>query len=68
VKGEELDELKSGLKESETARAREVWRRKFNRVPQDAEERSKQMRFLMSRGFSTSAVRAALKGQDDDEA
>jgi regulatory protein len=67
VKGEELDELKSGLKETETARAREVWRRKFNRVPQDAEERSKQMRFLMSRGFSSSAVRAALQGQDDDD-
>ncbi len=67
VKGEELDELKSGLKETETARAREVWRRKFNRVAQDAEERSKQMRFLMARGFSSDAVRAALQGAPDDE-
>jgi regulatory protein len=67
LKGEELDELKSGLKASETARAREVWRRKFNRVPQDAEERSKQMRFLMARGFSQGAIRSALKGQDEDE-
>jgi len=67
VKGEDLDELKSGLKETETARAKEVWRRKFNRVAQDAEERSKQMRFLMARGFSSSAVRAALQGAPDDE-
>jgi len=67
VKGDALDELKSGLKESETARAREVWRRKFGKVPQDAEERSKQMRFLLQRGFSQSAVRAALKGGGDDE-
>ena len=67
VDGEAFDELKSELKDSETARAREVWRRKFNRIPQDAEERSKQMRFLLQRGFSQSAVRAALKGGDDED-
>lgn len=67
VKGDALDELKSELKESETARAREVWRRKFGQVPQDAEERSKQMRFLLQRGFSQGAVRAALKGGDGDD-
>jgi regulatory protein len=67
VDGEAFDELKSELKESETARARDVWRRKFNRVPQDAEERSKQMRFLLQRGFSQGAVRAALKGGDDED-
>ena len=67
VKGEALDELKSELKESETARAREVWRRKFGKVPQDAEERSKQMRFLLQRGFSQSVVRAVLKGGYDDD-
>lgn len=67
VKGEELDELKSGLKETEVARAREVWRRKFNRVPQDAEDRSKQMRFLMARGFSQGAIRSAMQGRDEDD-
>jgi regulatory protein len=67
VKGEDLDELKSGLKQTETARAKEVWRRKFNRVPQDAEERSKQMRFLMARGFSQGAIRSAMQGRDEDE-
>jgi regulatory protein len=67
VNGEAFDELKSELKESETTRAREVWRRKFNRVPQDAEERSKQMRFLLQRGFSQGAIRSALQGRDEDE-
>ena len=67
VKGEELDGLKSGLKETEVARAREVWRRKFNRVPQDAEDRSKQMRFLMARGFSQGAIRSAMQGRDEDD-
>lgn len=67
VKGDALDELKSGLKDTEAKRAREVWRRKFGTVPQDAEQRGKQMRFLLQRGFSQSAVRAALQGRDDED-
>ncbi|WP_322404478.1 recombination regulator RecX [Massilia luteola] len=67
VKGDAFDELKSGLKDTEAKRAREVWRRKFGTVPQDAEERGKQMRFLLQRGFSQSAVRAALQGRDDED-
>jgi regulatory protein len=67
LKGEELDELKSGLKDTEASRAREVWRRKFGTVPRDAAERSKQMRFLLQRGFSQGAVRSALQGQDDED-
>jgi regulatory protein len=67
VKGDALDELKSGLKDTEAKRAREVWRRKFGTVPQDAEERGKQMRFLLQRGFSQSAVRAALQGRADED-
>lgn len=69
VNGEALAELKSELASSEKARAVEVWRRKFGTVAQDAAERSKQMRFLMARGFSSGAVREALKGapEEDDE-
>lgn len=67
VEGDSLAELKSELKDTETARAKEVWRRKFGTPPQDAEQRSKQMRFLMARGFSSSAVRAALKGDDEPD-
>ena len=67
VNGEVLAELKSELAESETARAVEVWRRKFGTVAQDAHERAKQMRFLMARGFSQRAVREALKGAPDDD-
>jgi regulatory protein len=52
----------SRLADTEVARAKEVWRRKFGSVPQDAAERSKQMRFLMQRGFSQSAVRSRLEG------
>lgn len=67
VQGEDLAELKSELASTEVARAREVWRRKFGTPPADAAERSKQMRFLMQRGFSQSAIRVALRGQDEDD-
>jgi len=67
VNGEALAELKSELASSEKARAVDVWRRKFGTVAQDAAERSKQMRFLMARGFSSGAVREALKGAPEDD-
>jgi regulatory protein len=67
LKGEALAELKANLAESETARAREVWRRKFGTVAQDVAERAKQMRFLLQRGFSPRAVRAAMQGGADEE-
>jgi regulatory protein len=67
VGGEALAALKSELSETETARACEVWRRKFGKVAEDAAERSKQMRFLMQRGFSQRAVRSAMQGSGDDE-
>ncbi|MEG2033535.1 MAG: RecX family transcriptional regulator, partial [Janthinobacterium sp.] len=55
--------------EGEIARACEVWRRKFGQVAQDAEQRNKQMRFMLQRGFSQRAVQVALKGlEPEDEA
>lgn len=67
IQGEALQELKAGLAEGETERACEVWRRKFGEVAQDAEQRSKQMRFLMQRGFSQRAIQVAIKGLADED-
>jgi len=67
VKGDDLAELKSELASTELTRAKEVWRRKFGTVAQDAAERTKQMRFMLQRGFSQNAVRAAMQGREDDE-
>ena len=50
---------------SEEARALAVWRRKFAHTPVDAREWAKQARFLESRGFSSDAIRKALKATDD---
>jgi regulatory protein len=67
VNGEALQELKSGLADSETERCLEVWQRKFGSVAADPQARNKQMRFLLQRGFSQRAVQVALKGAPEDE-
>ena len=67
VNGEALADIKAGLAESETARARDVWQRKFGRVAADAAARAKQMRFLLHRGFSQRAARGAMQGSPDDD-
>ena len=67
LKGEALDELKVGLADSETARATEVWQRKFGSIAEDAAGRAKQMRFLLQRGFSQRAARVAMQGGPDDD-
>ena len=67
INGEALQELKAGLGDSETARACEVWQRKFGKVATDPAERNKQMCFMMQRGFSQRAVRSAMQGIDPDD-
>ena len=53
------------LDESEFARARQVWARKFDELPSDAAGRARQMRFLAGRGFSADVIRRLLRGDDD---
>ena len=65
--GEALVEIKANLSDSETARAVEVWQRKFGTVAVDAAARAKQMRFLLQRGFSQRAARVAMQGSPADD-
>jgi regulatory protein len=67
IQGDALNGIKAGLAESEVERACEVWRRKFNSIPSDPKERAKQMRFLQQRGFSLSAIQAAMRTVDDED-
>jgi regulatory protein len=68
-------ELAQTLGASEVDRARAVRARRFSEPPRDAAERARQARFLIGRGFSSDAVRAALRdpsaaadsGADDSE-
>jgi regulatory protein len=54
------------LKSTEVERAREVWRKKFSAAPENATERGKQIRFLMSRGFGSEAIRRVIAGDFED--
>lgn len=66
VGGEALDHLRDGLAQDEAARATEVLRKKYSEPPVDAADRAKRMRFLMQRGFTTAAIRAAMRGFSSD--
>jgi regulatory protein len=54
---------------SEWVRAQQVWQRKFKNLPaaDEPKERARQMRFLMSRGFSSATIRRVLQGNFADE-
>lgn len=57
----------AGLQASEFTRARAVWQRKFGAPPEDARQRARQARFLISRGFSGDVVRRVLRGDDPSD-
>lgn len=66
---EELVDAALSTTTDELTRARQVWQRKFgasNKAP-DASERARQLRFLMSRGFSGETIRRVLRGDFEDD-
>ncbi|MGQ5525123.1 recombination regulator RecX [Chitinimonas sp. PSY-7] len=52
--------------ESELSRAKAVWQKKFRTLPQDADERARQARFLQSRGFAYDTIRRVLSVSDNE--
>lgn len=61
-----VSEIKTNLERDETARAREVWSKKFGEPASDAHGRAKQIRFLSQRGFSHRAIQAAMRVASED--
>ncbi len=61
-----IREQLSGLKETDLARAHQVWLSKFGTIPADTKTRAKQMRFLQSRGFSLEVIGKVVRGSVDD--
>ena len=57
---EAVQQAMQQLRGTELARAREVWRRKFDALPQDAAQRGKQARFLAARGFAGDVIQRVL--------
>ena len=67
LSGEAVSEAMAELKETEWSRALEVWRKKFGQAPLTPQERAKQMRFLLTRGFNAEVVRRVVQGSDLDD-
>ncbi len=44
-----------------------VWRKKFNQIPRDFKAKSKQMRFLLQRGFEPDRVQRLLNQINEDD-
>ena len=57
------------LKDSEFARAQNIWQKKFGAPAADANERAKHYRFLLTRGFSAEVVRKVVQqsGAPDED-
>ena len=53
--------------DNEVARARIIWRKKFATPPSSQQERAKQMRFLLGRGFSIETIRLAMTHESTDD-
>lgn len=70
ISSDALSAAGASLRESEFARARVVWSRRFTQPPADLQSYARQTRFLVARGFSADVVRAVLKtaaqGSDHD--
>ena len=66
LSGEAVSAAMEGLRATEFSRALAVWRKKFDRPAVDPNERAKQIRFLMTRGFNAEVVRKIVQGTDED--
>lgn len=64
IEGDSLIEIKERLKVSDAMRAWELWQRKFDSsITKDPKEKSKQMRYLVSKGFPLSVVIKIVGGR-----
>lgn len=66
VAEETIAEAIEEIADSEEARARAVWQRKFGIPPVDINARAKQMRFLAARGFRLDVIYKVVGGDVDD--
>lgn len=67
VSEEAISATKPQIMESELEAARAVWRKKFGRLPKNASERGKQIRFMQGRGFDLDVILRLLRGAGENE-
>jgi regulatory protein len=61
-----VQRIASEARGTEVERARDAWRKRFGRLPETAQERGQQMRFLAARGFGGDTIRRVLRNTDED--
>jgi regulatory protein len=67
VSEEAISEARTQMRENELEAARVVWRKKFGKLPKNASERGKQIRFMQGRGFNLDLILKILRGADENE-
>lgn len=67
VDAQHIAQAVAGLRETELARAREVWQKKFAAPAVDPKSRAQQARFLAARGFTGDTIRRVLSLSDDED-
>ncbi len=61
-----IDDVLASQRDSEAARARTAWDKKFGIPAANPAERAKQMRFLQGRGFAPDVIQRVLNDRGDD--
>jgi regulatory protein len=67
VRDDVIEAVLGDNRDSETERARDVWKKKFGTPPADAAGKARQMRFLQSRGFTSEVIRRVIASGNDHE-
>jgi len=60
VDTDHITELMAPLHDTEVARARAVWQKRFDQPPVDAKQYARQLRFMTYRGFSAEVLRQII--------
>ena len=63
-----IDGIRPALQENELEAAFNIWRKKFHHPPATREERAKQIRFMMNRGFSMKTIQRVLSQANEENA
>ena len=61
-----IADILPGLDKTEFDAAFDVWQKKFGTLSSDVKERGKQMRFMMSRGFSSDVIDQVLRHAEQE--
>ena len=68
VEGPAVSEALAGVEVDDVDAMVALWRRRFGTPPGNDKEKARQVRFLLSRGFSLSAIFKLLKSPPDEDA